>query len=81
MSTCLPPLPQGHTFVVTCSLMQMHTGRGLFFGLPAEDPHAHTTKVRAVCTSCVGRLDLDLDVIELRVFPLSLTAEDAIWFN
>ena len=68
-----PPIPQGHTFVVTSSLMQMLTARGL--------PHALIAKVRAVRKSCVGRLDLDLDVIELRVFPLSLTAEDAIWFN
>ena len=27
----LPPLPTGHTFVVTSSLMQMLTSRGLFF--------------------------------------------------
>ena len=26
----LPPLPQGHTFEVTSSLMQMLTARGLF---------------------------------------------------
>ena len=31
----LPPLPTGHTFVVTSSLMQMHTARGLFSGLPS----------------------------------------------
>ena len=28
----LPPLPPGHTFVVTSSLMQMLTARGLFSG-------------------------------------------------
>ena len=33
----LPPLPTGHTFVVTSSLMQMFTARGLFSGLPSED--------------------------------------------
>ena len=77
----LPPLPQGHTFVVTSSLMHMLTARGLFSGLPSEDPHAHIAKVRAVCKSCVGMLDLDLDVIRLRVFPLSLTGEAAIWFT
>ena len=69
----LPPLPTGHTFVVTSSLMQMLTARGLFSGLPFEDPHAHIAKVRAVCKTCVGRPDLDLHVIGLRVFPLSLT--------
>ena len=77
----LPPLPPGLTFVVTSSLMQMFTARGLFSGLPFEDPHAHIYKVRAVCKSCVGRPDLDLDVIGLRVFPLSLTGEASKWFN
>ena len=77
----LPPLPTGHTFVVTSSLMQMLTARGLFSGLPSEDPHAHIAKVRAVCKSCVGRPDLDLDVIGLRVFPLSLMGEASIWFT
>ena len=47
----LPPLPQGHTFFVTSSLMQMLTARGLFLGLSFEDPHAHITKVRSVCKS------------------------------
>ena len=77
----LPPLPPGHTFLVTCSLMQMLTARGLFSGLTSEDPHAHIAKVRAVCKSCVGRPDLDLDVIRLRVFPLSLMGETAILFT
>ena len=40
----LPPLQPGHTFVVTSSLMQMLTARGLFSGLPSKDPHAHTTQ-------------------------------------
>ena len=66
----LPPLPTDHTFVVTSSLMQMLTARGLFSGLPSEDPHAHIAKVRAVCKSCVRRPDLDSDVIGLRVFHL-----------
>ena len=32
----LPPLPPGHTFVVTSSLMQMLNARGLFSGLSFE---------------------------------------------
>ena len=59
----------------------MLTARGLFSGLTSEDPHAHIAKVRAVCKRYVGRPDLDLDVIGLRVFPLSLTGEAAIWFT
>ena len=42
----LPPLPTVHTFVVTNSLIQMLTARGLFSRLPSEDPHAHIAKVR-----------------------------------
>ena len=66
----LPPLPHGHTFVVTRSLMQMLTARGLFEGLPYEDPHAHTTKLRYVCKSFVGRTDLFMNVIGMTMFPL-----------
>ena len=76
----LPPLPPGHSFGVTSSPMQILTARGLFSRLPSEDPHAHIAKVRAVCKSCVRRPDLDLDVIGLRAFPLSLMGEGAIWF-
>ena len=67
--------------MVTSSLMQMLSARGLFSGLPSEDPHAHIAKVRAVCKSCGGRPDLNSDVIGLKVFPLSLTGEAAIWFT
>ena len=56
--------------MVTSSLMQMLNARGLFSGLPSEDPHAHIAKVRAVCKRCLGRPDLNLDVIGLRVFHL-----------
>ena len=37
--------------------------------------------MRSVCKSCVGRLDLNMDVIGLRMFLLSLTGEDAIWLS
>ena len=59
--------------MVTSSLMQMLTARGLFSRLPSVDPHAHIAKVKAVCKSCVGRPDLNFDVIGLKVFPPSLT--------
>ena len=65
--------------MVTSILMQILTARGLFSGLPSEDPHAHIAKVRAVCKRFVGRPDLDLDVIGLTMFPLSMTGEAAIW--
>ena len=59
----------------------MLTTTSLFSGLASEDPHAHIAKVRVVCKSCVGRPDLDLDLIRIRVFPLSLMGEAAIWFT
>ena len=61
--------------------MQMVTTSGLFLGLPSKDPHAQIAKLRLVCNSCVGRPDLDMDVIILRLFPLSLIGEAAIWFT
>ena len=77
----LPPLPHDRTFVATSSLMQMLTARILFLGLSSEDPHAHIAKVRSVCKNCVGRPHLNMDIIMLRVFPLSLTRGAAIWFT
>ena len=77
----LPPLPKGHTFVVTISLTQMLTARCLFSVHSFEDPHDHISKVRSVCKSCVGRLGLNMDVIRLRVFPLSLMGKASIWFT
>ena len=59
----------------------MLTTRGLFSGLSSEDPHAHIAKVWLVCNSCVERTDLNLNVIGLRMFPLSLMGEDVIWFT
>ncbi|XP_015160938.1 uncharacterized protein [Solanum tuberosum] len=77
----LPPLPSRHTFVVTSSLMQMPIARGLFAGVASDDPHAHIAKLRSVCKIFVGRSDLDMDVIGLRAFPLSLTGDATVWFN
>jgi len=74
----VPPLPLGHTFVVTSSLMQMLTSRVLFVELPLKDPYSHMSKVKSVCLSSVGRLDLDMDAIDLREFPLSLTGDATI---
>ena len=55
--------------------MQVLTIRGLFSRLPSEDPHAHIVKLSSVCKSCVGRPFLDMDVIRIRVFLLSLMGE------
>ena len=67
--------------MVTSRLMQMLTARGFLLGLPYEDPHAHIANLRLVCNNCVGRQDLDMYVIALTVFPLSLTREAMIWFT
>ena len=52
--------------------MLILTVGGLFSGLPVGDPHDHIAKLRYVYKSCVGRTDMDMNVIGLRVFPLSL---------
>ena len=77
----LPHLPQGRTFLVSSSLMYRLTARGLITGLPFEDPHDDIAKLRSVCKICVVRLDLDMDVIRLKVFPLSMTGEATTWFT
>ena len=60
--------------------MQMLTARVLFQGLPLEDPHAHIAKLRSVRETCLGRTDLDMNVIGLQVFPLSLIEDASIMF-
>ena len=64
--------------MVTSSLMHILITRVLFSGLPSEDPHAHIAKLRLACKSCVWRPDMDMDVIGLRVLPLSLTGKAKI---
>ena len=59
----------------------MLIARGLFSGLPSEDPYDQIAKMRFACKSFVGKPDLDMDIIGLRVFPLLLTGEAAIWFT
>ncbi|XP_049414624.1 uncharacterized protein LOC125877341 [Solanum stenotomum] len=71
----------GHTFVVTNSLMQMLTSRGLFTGLSSKDPYAQMAKLTNVCKSSVGPPNLDMNIISLRVFPLLLTGDVALWFS
>lgn len=65
----IQPLISGHTFVVTSTLMQMLTARGLFPLFLVEDPHAHIDKLNFVFKSCIGRPYWDINVIWLRVFP------------
>uniref|UniRef100_M1DQY8 Uncharacterized protein n=1 Tax=Solanum tuberosum TaxID=4113 RepID=M1DQY8_SOLTU len=74
----LPHLPPGITFMVTSSLMQMLTTRGLFSGMASKDLHGNMVKLRRFCKSCVGQLELDMNVIRLRVFPVSLNGDAPI---
>lgn len=45
--------------------------------VPLEDPHAYIVKLRAVCKSCMGRLDLDMGHW-LATFPSITEGEAAI---
>ena len=76
----LPPPLHRHSFMVTSSSIQTLTSRGLFSGLPSEDPYTYIAKLRSVCNSCVGRLNMDIDIIGLWVFPLSVSGEAIFWF-
>ena len=61
--------------------MQILTARDLFSGMPSEDPYVDIAKLRSVCKCCVGRLELDTNVIGLRVFNLLVTGDASIWFT
>lgn len=76
-----PSLPHAHTFVVTRTFMQMLTTMGFFERMPSEDPHAHNSQDEVCVQELCGRPDLDMNVIMLRVVPVSLMEEAAIWFT
>ena len=59
----------------------MLTARGLFSCLPSKGSHAHIARVRSVFKSYVGSPNLNMDITGLRVIPLSLIGEAAIWFT
>src|SRR5688572_24735359 len=77
----LPPLPPGSKFCITSGLIQMLHSRGLFSGLASEDPHNHLINVAYVRKSGVGDPNLTIDVIGLRVFPISLAGNAAVWLS
>lgn len=66
--------------MVTNGVIQELFTRGLFSCLAPEDPHGYTAKLRSVYKSSVGRPELDIDVIRLRVFSMSLTGGAGVWF-
>jgi len=61
--------------------MEMITARVLFFGMASKDLHCHMDKLRSVYKSFVRRPEFDMNVRGLRVFPLSLTEDAAVWFS
>jgi len=80
-SIVLPPLPPDTKFALTSGLLQMLNNRGLFAGLASEDPHRHLQNVVFVCKSAMGTPNISMDAIGLRVFPLSLTGNAAVWLS
>ena len=61
--------------------MKIFTTKGFFSGLPSKDPNAHIIKLRLACKSCVESPNLDVYIIGLTVFPISLTGEASISFT
>ena len=49
----------------------MLAARGLFSVLQYEDPHDYIAKLRSVCKIYEGGPDLDMDVIGIRMVPLT----------
>lgn len=61
--------------------MEIITARGLFLKILSKDLFSQKDKLRTFCKSVVGRQDLDMNIIGLRVCPLSLAEEAAIWLT
>lgn len=49
--------------------------------LALEYPYGQMAKLRRVDKTYVGLLEVDINVIGFRVFPLSLTNDGVMWFS
>ena len=74
----LPPLMGGAKFDVTSTMIQLLNSRGLFTGLPSEDPNQHIWNFTGICAA-YQLPGVSQEAIRLRLFPFSLTGEALSW--
>lgn len=67
-NSCPNPFETWAHIILKSILTQMLTTRGLFWRLQSEDQHGHMKKPRSVCKICVGKQNIDMNGIGLRVY-------------
>ena len=76
----LPPLAPGVKFNITSTMIQLLNLKGLFGGLPGDDPNLHLVNFISICKS-FDNPGVRQNVIHLILFPLSLSGEATMWWN
>lgn len=80
MLSFIPPLAPGAKFSITSTMIQLLNLKGLFGGLPGDDPNMHLVNFITICKS-FNNSGVRQNVIRLRLFPLSLSGEATMWLN
>ncbi|KAK4721276.1 hypothetical protein R3W88_011509 [Solanum pinnatisectum] len=72
----LPALPPSVKFTITSTMIQLLNVKGMFKGVAGDDANQHLMNFVAICKS-QEILGVSQTTMRLRLFPLSLTGEEA----
>ncbi|XP_059289056.1 uncharacterized protein LOC132042546 [Lycium ferocissimum] len=61
-------------------MLHLLNTKGLFGGLPKDDPNRHLRNFLGVCSTNV-HLGVSIEAVKLRLFPYSLTGEATAWLD
>ena len=61
-------------------MIQLLNLKGLFGGIPGDDPNLHLVNFVTICKS-FDNPGVGQNTVRLRLFPLSLSREAIIWMN
>ncbi|XP_060190996.1 uncharacterized protein LOC132620349 [Lycium barbarum] len=75
-----PPLIGNSSFLITNTMLHLLNTKGLFGGLPKEDPNRHLRNFLGVCSTNVHP-GVSMEAVRLRLFPYSLTGEATAWLD
>ncbi|XP_059310579.1 uncharacterized protein LOC132061921 [Lycium ferocissimum] len=74
------PVQGNESFLVNTTMLHLLNTKGLFGGLPTDDPNRHLKNFLGVCTTNVHP-NVSVETVRLRLFPFSLTGEATVWFD
>lgn len=74
------PLAPGAKLNITSTMIQLLNLKGLFGGLPGDDPNLYLVNYVTICKS-FDNTGVVQNAIRLSLFPLSLSGEATLWQN